>query len=114
MPREKYRVIKEHKATFPYAMIAREGDIVKVGKEDNEMPGWYWCKDSKNVEAWVPKTHIDIEDGRGIFNQDYNSIEHNVQPGEIVQYLDESLGWVECLNDEWKYGWLPINKLEKI
>ena len=114
MPREKYRVIKEHKATFPYAMIARAGDVVKVGKEDHEMPGWYWCKDSKNVESWIPKTHIDIEDGRGIFNQDYNSIEHNAQPGEIVQYLDESLGWVECLNNEWKYGWIPINKLEKI
>lgn len=114
MPREKYRVVKEHRASFPYAMIAREGDVVRVGKEDAEMPGWRWCRDPDGVEAWVPETHIDIEDGRGVFNQDYNSIEHDAQPEETVQYLGESLGWVECLNHEWRYGWIPAEKLEKI
>lgn len=114
MPREKYRVVKEHRASFPYAMIAKEGDVVRVGKEDAEMSGWRWCRDPDGVEAWVPETHIDIEDGRGVFNQDYNSIEHDVQPEETVQYLGESLGWVECLNHEWRYGWIPAEKLEKI
>lgn len=114
MSRERYRVVKEHRASFPHAMVAREGDVVTVGKEDAEMPGWHWCKDPDGVEAWVPETHIDIEDGRGVFSQDYNSIEHDAQPGETVQYLGESLGWVECLNHEWKYGWIPAEKLEKI
>ena len=114
MPRDRFRVVKEHLASFPYAMVAREGDVVTVGKEDSEMPGWFWCKDADGVEAWIPRTHIDIEDGRGVFNQDYNSIELDAQPGETVQSLGESLGWVECLNREWKYGWIPRDKLERI
>ena len=94
-------------------MVAREGDIVSVGREDPKMPGWFWCKDTNDLEAWVPRTHIDVEDERGVFNQDYNSIEHDAQPGETVQFLGESLGWVECLNREWKYGWIPRDKLAR-
>ena len=84
MPREKYKVVKQHRASFYYVMIAKEGDSIIIGKEDTEMPGWYWCRDNNNVEAWVPKTHIEIDEGKGLFNQDYNSTEHDAQPGEIV------------------------------
>lgn len=114
MHRPLYRVIKEHKASFLKALIAEKGDRVKVGKEDPEMPGWYWCQDVRGMEAWIPETHIDIDGVEVVFNQPYNSIEHDIEPGEIVQYLGESLGWIECLNKEWKYGWIPSNKLEKI
>jgi hypothetical protein len=95
-------------------MIAKRGDRVSVGREDPEMKGWYWCRDLKGMEAWIPETHIDINEEYAVFNQPYNSIEHTVEPGETVQYLGESLGWIECLNKEWKYGWIPSPKLEKI
>ena len=114
MHRPLYRVIKEHKASFPKALIAEKGDRVKVGREDPEMPDWYWCQDVRGMEAWIPETHLDMENGEAVFNQPYNSIEHNVEPGEIVQYLGESLEWIECLNKEWKYGWIPSDKLEKV
>ena len=110
--RQLYRVKEEHMASFDYAFIAEKGDKVSVGKEDHEMPGWYWCKNESGLEAWIPKTHFDVE--TGVFNQPYNSIEHNAKTGEIIQYLGESLGWIECLNNEWKYGWIPEPKLEKI
>ena len=104
------RVIKEHKASFPKAMIAQVGDIVERGREDPEMPGWYWCKDKNCMEAWIPETHLN----GSVFNQPYNSIELSVQSGEIVQYLGESLGWAECLNKDWIYGWIPLEKMERI
>ena len=37
-----------------------------------------------------------------------------IKTEEIVQYLGESLGWIECLDSEWKYGWIPSPKLMKI
>ena len=107
-----YKVIRSHKASFPQALIAEKGGKVSVGREDPEMKGWYWCKDSDGMEAWIPETHINIKGVEGIFNQPYNSIEHTVEPGEIVQYLGESLDWIECLNKEWNYGWIPSEKLE--
>jgi hypothetical protein len=111
MQRPIYRVIKTHKASIPEAMIAAKGDRVKVGKEDPEMPGWYWCQDQNGTEAWVPETHLTMSKVEVVFNQPYNSIEHTVALGELVQYLGESLGWTECLNKEWKYGWIPSEKL---
>ena len=111
MKRKKYLVIKEHKATFSYTLNAVEDDLVEVGREDHEMPGWFWCKDSKGVEMWVPSTHLEISGTRGIFNQDYNSVELNAKVGDMVQHLGETLGWVECLDNLWRYGWIPKNKL---
>lgn len=112
--RQLYRVTEEHKATFDYAFIAQKGETITLGKEDKEMPHWYWCKNQSGLEAWIPETHIDINGETAVFNQPYNSTEHNAEPGEMVQYIGESLGWIECLNSEWKYGWIPTPKLEKI
>jgi len=84
MKRPKYMVVNEHRASFPYAMIAIEGDEVIVGKEDPEMHGWYRCKDKNDVEAWAPASHISIKDGEGIFTQDCNSIELDVNEKDVI------------------------------
>jgi hypothetical protein len=112
--RELFRVIEKHQASFDYAFIAEKGDVVAVSREDDETPGWFWCMDVDGLEAWVPETHLKIEGDKGTFNQPYNSIEHSVSPGDIVQYLGESLGWMECLNSKWEYGWIPLHKAEII
>lgn len=114
MKRPRYRVTKEHKASFTYALIAVEGDEVTVGREDPEMPGWFWCKNKKGVEMWVPRTHLRIEGQLGHFTQDYNSTELDAKMGESVQVLGETMGWAECLDDEWRYGWIPLTKLERL
>lgn len=114
MKRQKCIVSKEHKASFSYALIAVEGDWVDVGREDLDMPGWFWCKNSKGVEMWAPYTYLEIKEAEGIFKQDYNSVELNAKVGDIVQYLGETLGWVECLDNFWRYGWIPKDKLTNI
>lgn len=108
-----YRVIIEHKASFDYIVTAEKGEEVSVGREDDEMPKWYWCKNSRGEEMWVPLTHIEINRDKAVFTQPYNTKEHDAKPGEIVQYIGESLGWIECLKD-WEYGWIPTPNLEKI
>jgi hypothetical protein len=109
-----FKVIEKHKPTFDYAVLGYPGEEILLGKEDIEMPGWFWCKNSEGQEAWIPKTHILIHGETASFNQPYNSIELYVEKGEIVQYLGESLGWIECLDSKWKYGWIPSAKLSKI
>jgi hypothetical protein len=95
-------------------MLASEGDEISVGKEDPEMPGWFWCADAKGIEMWVPITYITIEGKKAKFTQDYCSREIEVELGETVQYLGETLGWTECLDSAWKYGWIPSDKLTSI
>jgi len=114
MKRPLYRVMNEHRASYDYAMGAAEGDLVSIGREDPEMPGWFWCRDADGVEMWVPSTYIDVEEARGIFNQPYNSVELNVKVGDLIQFLGEALGWAECLDGEWRYGWVPYDKLSPV
>ncbi len=40
--------------------------------------------------------------------------ELGIELPDAPQYLGESLGWVECLNEKWVYGWIPAPKLEKV
>jgi hypothetical protein len=114
MGRPRLRVVEPHTASFDYSMHARVGDVVAVGREDPDMPGWLWCRDGAGVEAWVPRTHLRVEGRRGVFTDDYNSAELSVAAGEVVQCLGEALGWVECLDGEWRYGWVPRCKLEAV
>jgi len=114
MGRPLYRVVREHKASFNYTMVARDGDLVSVGREDPEMPGWFWCRDARGVEMWVPSTHIHIEGRKAIFNQFYNSTELEAKVGDVVQVLGETLGWAEVLGPDWRYGWIPRDKLAPV
>lgn len=109
-----YRVIKEYNAQFDYAFIAEKGERITLGKIDEETNKWYWCKHATGLEAWVPVTHIEIEGDTAVFTHPYNSVEHSIKKGEIVQFLGETYGWIECLNSEWRYGWIPTSNLEKI
>ena len=84
--RELYRVTEEHKASFDYAFIAEKEESVSVGREDPEMPGWFWCKNSSGLEAWIPKTHIEINGETAVFNQPYNSSENNAKPGDTPNW----------------------------
>ncbi len=113
MKRRKYLVIESHMASFNYAMVAAEGEEVSIGREDPEMPGWFWSKNVMGIEMWVPKTYLKIRGGKGVFTQDYNSTEITASVGEHVQYLGETLGWIECLDRKWRYGWIPSVKLTR-
>jgi hypothetical protein len=114
MNKQLYKVTKEHKPSFEQAIKAEKGEEVTVGKEDKDMPGWFWCKNRIGVEAWVPETMLEIQGTQGVFTIDYDSTELKVKEGEIVEYLGETLGWVECLKNDREYGWIPKDKLEKI
>jgi hypothetical protein len=112
--RDLYVITQEHRASFDYALVVEKGDIVEIGKEDMDSPGWYWCKGPDSVEAWVPETYLFIDGERGLLKQPYNSTEHSVVRDEVVQYLGDTMGWMECLDRNWKYGWIPLHKAQKI
>jgi len=111
---KRYRVLKEYKASFPYSMVVRAGDAVKVGEEDEEMPGWFWCTDEGGVSAWIPEDYLQRENGRARMLVDYDSTEHTVRVGEVLEFIGEAGGWIWCANAEGRRGWVPADKVEEI
>jgi len=126
-------IIAPHTPKFTQFMKVKAGEIVAVGKEDNEYPGWLWCTDSRGISNWVPKEFLKIiEDPkqavgheevsvppssfqrklessitRAEFLVDYDATELTVQVGETVTVYSEQSGWLWCLTASGKWGWVP-------
>lgn len=95
-------------------MVVRTSAAVKIGRRDNDLPGWLWCEDESGIGAWAPESYLDIKGDRGIFKRDYNSFELDVDIGEELMILEEESGWCRCERDNGETGWLPIDKVEMI
>jgi uncharacterized protein YgiM (DUF1202 family) len=102
-------IIAPHAPKFTQFMKVKAGEIVTVGKEDNEYPGWLWCTDSHGISNWVPKEFLKItaDPSRAEFLVDYDATELTVQVGETVTVYSEQSGWLWCLTASGKYGWVP-------
>jgi len=107
----KLRVVKPHEASFDYNVFFKRGDKVKVGREDPEMPGWYWCENHEGVWSWIPEEYLDIDGEEGTITTDYDTGELTVEPGEVFEYVAEVEYWTLC-RDRDREGWVPTENLE--
>jgi hypothetical protein len=108
----KLRVKAPHKASFEYSVVFKKGDKVKVGKEDPEMPGWFWCENKDGVWSWIPQEYLTRSDSEGTITRSYDTTELTVAIGEILEYLREVSFWTFCRTSDGRKGWVPTKNLE--
>jgi len=109
---EDYQVITEHKASYPYSVEFRIGEKVTVS--DKREDGWVWCTNKDRIGAWVPEKCLIQEDHTGTMLCEYSSTELTVMAGERLKLIKEESGWVLCVNQKGKEGWIPCNKVRKL
>jgi uncharacterized protein YgiM (DUF1202 family) len=116
-------VIAPHTPKFTEFIKVKAGEIIAVGKEDDEYPGWLWCTDSRGISNWVPKEFLKMEEMSkpsssfqrklesrilsAAFLVDYDATELTVQVGETVTVYSEQSGWLWCLTPSGNWGWIP-------
>ena len=110
----KLRVREAHKASFYYSVVFRKGDKVRVGREDPEMSGWYWCEDEDGVWSWIPEEYLDRDGAKGIVTHDYDTTELTVKVGEILEYVTDVKFWTLCRAHDDREGWVPTTKLTRV
>ena len=110
----KLRVKAPHKASFDYSVVFKKGDKVKVGKEDPEMPGWFWCENKDGVWSWVPLEYLTRKGSEGTVTHSYDSNELTVAIGETLECLREISFWTFCRTRDGRKGWVPTKNLERI
>jgi len=110
----KLRVKAAHKASFDYSVVFRKGDKVKVGKEDPEMPGWFWCENRDGMWSWVPQEYLTREGSEGTITQSYDTTELTVAVGEMLEFLKEVKFWTFCRAHDGREGWVPTKNLERV
>lgn len=107
-----YQVTNEHWPSYPYSVELKVGEQVAV--TDKEENGWVWCICHDERGAWVPKDYLARQSEKGIARFDYSSIELNAQVGDRLSCSQEANGWLWCVNQKGKCGWVPKTKLRKL
>ena len=112
MSEKDYRVITEHRASFPYSVELKVGEIVTITEKDEN--GWAWCICKDGLGAWVPKEYLTRKGDSGIALVEYSSAELNVKVDERLSFIKEAKGWFWCVNQKGERGWIPKTKLRRI
>lgn len=105
-------VVEAHNSMFLNPLILSKGDIVNVGKEDEEFPGWVWCTTSVNNSGWIPLTLLEIKNNSAVLKKDYNATELNVVIDQTLKVFYEDANWAWCETGEGLLGWVPVNKIK--
>jgi hypothetical protein len=100
------RVVRPHDASQPESIRLHAGNVVAVGRRDDDWPGWLWCTADDGRESWVPEAFLDQTPHRATALRDYDATEFTVVPGETVTVVEEVAGWSLCrrVTDQ---GWVP-------
>ena len=98
----------------PIGLQARE--IVRVGRPDEDWPGWVWCTGSTGKGCWVPESLLMLHDEglTGWLLRDYSPIELNARQGEQLTLHEEVSGWWWASNACGETGWVPATHLGEI
>src|ERR1700752_138175 len=96
---QRARIIREHTPQYPHPLYVVSGESVSVGREDNEFPGWKWCRAASGGAGWVPVALLaDAAATETAVLGDSSSRDHAVQPGEEVTIEDARHEWLLVRN----------------
>ncbi len=105
----KVRVNRAYVAQYPNPIEVASGAKVRVGREDNEFPGWRWCTAPDGREGWVPVALLSITGTEATVLQNYSARELTVAAGEEVEVEETRHDWLRVRNAEGQRGWIPAN-----
>src|SRR5262245_66535618 len=93
-------VIEDNNPTYPDPIQVGKGDLLIVGEEDSEYPGWIWCENQKGKRGWVPDDCIETTGSVSRARYDYSAAELRARMGErlfpIVSRSEESRVGISC------------------
>jgi uncharacterized protein YgiM (DUF1202 family) len=110
----KVRVIESYTTAFRDPLKAKSGEVLTLGKRDDEWPGWIMCTNGEGKSGWTPETFLQIEGTQATMLRDYDATELTVSQGEILTVEIEESGWFLCVNESGKRGWIPKRNAEEI
>jgi SH3-like domain-containing protein len=110
----KVRVRREYVVQYPDPLTVAAGTRVIVGRDDEEYPGWKWCKAPDGREGWIPVELLSNDDAQRIVLCDYSARELAVRPGEEVSVEDSRHGWLLVRNTHGERGWIPASHAEEL
>jgi hypothetical protein len=50
--------VSEHRSNDPDPISLKPGDVVELGRRDDQQPGWIWVENENGGSGWVPKATV--------------------------------------------------------
>ena len=108
-------VTKDYQSSNLDPIVVEAGEPFQVSEKtdfwDNNPDWlWVWCTDQRGKSAWVPKTiiHMEVDGKTGTTRAPYDATELTVAVGDELVVEQEESGWLWCLDQHGKYGWVPL------
>jgi SH3-like domain-containing protein len=105
-------VTKEYRVQYTNPIAVSAGELVQVGPEDVDFPGWKWCKGSDGREGWVPVELLSGGPKQATVLEDYSARELAVKPGEQVVVEASRHSWLLVRNVRNERGWIPASHVD--
>jgi SH3-like domain-containing protein len=87
------------------------GEIVEVGRPDEDQPGWLWCRATDGREGWMPVEYLSGVRPRATVLRDYSAKELSVEAGDRVEVAEVYHGWALVRNAQGSLGRIPESHL---
>jgi hypothetical protein len=101
------QVIRDYATQYRDPIQVRTGERVRVGRADDEHPGWVWCTAADGRAGWTPVELLEMDGDSATLRRDYEATELDVRTGDEVSVLDEQHGWLWVRNTAGRSGWIP-------
>ena len=101
------QITRDYSPQHADAIRAASGQVVQVGRDDDEYPGWLWCTATDGLSGWVPCELLRVDGASGEFLANYDATELAVRRGEVVHVAEVRHGWMLVTNAEGACGWIP-------
>lgn len=105
--RQTVQVRRGYQVQYADPISVRAGEILTVGRVDNNNPGWRWCRAADGRQGWVPVEFLSNEEPQTTILKDYSALELEVVPGEEVTVEDARHDWLLVRNMKGDCGWIP-------
>jgi hypothetical protein len=103
----RHRILQDYSVQYPAPIRVSAGQVVRVGRQDDQYPHWWWCLGTDGKEGWVPGALLELHGDEGVVLRDYDATELDVHAGEDVLVREEIMGWSLVTNARGDSGWVP-------
>lgn len=102
----------KYEVQYRNAIQVKAGESVEVVREDNDYPGWVWCRAADGREGWMPIELLSSQGTLAIALRDYSAKELAVQAGDEVEVEEVCRDWALVKNIQGEIGWIPRSHLD--
>jgi hypothetical protein len=101
------RVASAYRAAYPDPLCIAVGEVVTLGRRDEEHPGWIWATSVAGVGGWAPEAWLELGTTTARARWDYTARELTVEAGEPLTIHGEEAGWYWATTLAGASGWIP-------